>query len=82
MQDMEHGAKTWSAVCSMARHLQSGNGQDAIAHGRIESYNTSLQTVDLSSSCSGQTHSDKHVLVMGMKTRSLDVLSQYSVFHL
>ena len=56
--------------------------RDPSVHGQIESHNTNLQAIDLNQSCSGQAHSNKLGTVMGMKKRSLDVITQYSVFHL
>ena len=45
-------------------------------------YYTSSQTIKFDPSCSGQAHSSSLALVMGIKTRSLDVFLHHSAFHL
>ena len=48
----------------------------------MESANNSLQAIDLNPSCLDQVHYNKPGIGHGIKARSLDVFTKYSVFHL
>ena len=55
----------WCHTCNPVKE------RDPIAHGRIQSLNSSLQAIDQNQRCSKQAHSTGLVLVMGIKVRSL-----------
>ena len=80
---MGHVITTWSAVCSETPHSQFGEG--ARPHLCMDEWNrpnTSPQEVELNPSCSRQAHPKGLALVLDIKTRSLEIFSQYSAFHL
>ena len=57
--------------------------QNAIVHGRMESANTSLQTLDLNRSCSKQAHSNRLGISHGYESTEPEcILRVYYVLHL
>ena len=64
------------------RTRNSVKQRDPFVHGRMESPNTSPQSNELNPSCRGKFISTGLALILGIKTRSLEVFSQYSAFHL
>ena len=63
------------------RTCNSVKERDPICALTMESPNTSSQAVHLTQAVRGKLIPTNLTLVMGMKSRSLDALSQYSVFH-
>ena len=74
--------RAWFAVCSVTLHLQCAAG--AKPHFFMDEYNrpTPVGKLNLAQAALGKPISTGWILVMGMKTRTLDALSQYSMFHL
>ena len=78
-----HAIRTWSVVCSAAPHSQFGKG--ARPHLCMDKCNRPKPVRrELSLT---QAHRDKLIptglaLVLGIKAQSLEVISQYSAFHL
>ena len=82
-QCMGHVIRTWSAVCLEAPHYAiRGRSETPFVHGRVESPNTSPQAVELNPNSSQKPIPTALVLVLGIKTRSLEVFSQYSTLYL
>ena len=82
-QFMGHAIRTWSAVCSKAPKSQFGEG--ARPHLCMDEWNRPTpvrRRFSLIQAVQGQLTPTDLALGPGMKTRSLDVFSQYSAFHL
>ena len=78
-----HAVRTWSAVCSEARHLQFGKG--ARLHLCMDKWNRATlvcRRLSLTQAFRAKLIPTGLALVLSMKVRSLDVFSQYSAFHL
>ena len=78
-----HAVRTWSAVCSEAAHSQFGEG----ARRYLCMHEWNRPTPVRRQLSLTQATRDKSIPISlapipGTKVRSLDVLSQYSVFHL
>ena len=76
-----HAVSTWSAVCSEAPHSQFGEG--ARPHLCMDKWNrpTSVRRrLSLTHAARGKPIPTGLALVSGTKARSLEALSQYSVF--
>ena len=73
----------WSVVCSEAPHSQFGEGRRP--HLCMNKWNDSTpvrRRLSLTQAVWRKLISISLALVLGMKTRSLDVFTQYSAFHL
>ena len=80
---MEHASKAWSAVCSVAPHSQFG--EELRPHMCMDEWNHSTtvhRQLSLTKVVRGKLNPTGLVLVVGKKSRSLDVLPQYFVLHL
>ena len=80
---MGHAIITWSAVCSKATHSQFGKG--ARPYLCMDEWNCPTpvrRQLSLTQAIRGKLIPIDLTLVLGMKTRSLEVFSQYSAFHL
>ena len=78
-----HAVSTWSAVCSEAPHSQFGEG--ARPHLCMDEWNHPTpvrRRLSLTQATRGKPIPTGLALVPGTKARSLEVFSQYSVFHL
>ena len=78
-----HAVSTWSAVCSEAPHSQFGEG--ARLHLCMDEWNrptTNRRRLSLTKAAWGKPIPTSLAPVSGTKARSLEVFSQYSVFHL
>ena len=73
---MGHAIRMWSAVCSAALHLQFGEG--ARPHLYIVKWNRPTQ-LSLTLALRSKLIPTGLVLVLGLRTRILEVFSQYSV---
>ena len=82
-QCIGHAVKTWSAVCSEAPHSQFGEG--ARPHLCMDEWNRPTpvrRRLSLTQAARGKPIPTGLAPVWGTKARSLETLSQYSVFHL
>ena len=80
---MGHAIRMWSAVCSAALHLQFNEG--VRPHLCMDKWNHPSpihRRLSLTQAVQGKLIPTDLALVLGIKTRSLEVFSQYSVFHL
>ena len=80
---MGHAIRTWSAVCSEAP--QSQFGEEARPHLCMDEWNRPTpvrRRLSLTQAVRGKIIPTSVALVLGIKTRSLDIFSQYSAFHL
>ena len=80
---MGHAIKTWSAVYSAAPHLQFGEG--ARSHLCMDIWNRPAPVpgrLSLTQAVRGKLIPTDLALVLGIKTRSLEIFSRYSAFHL
>ena len=80
---MGHDVRTWSAVCSAAPLLQFG--EEARLHLCMDEWNrptTVCRQVNLSQTVWDKLTPIGMAPVLSIKTRSLDVFSQQSAFHL
>ena len=78
-----HVVSTWSAVCSEAPHSQFGEG--ARPHLCMDKWNRPTPVrrwLSLTQATRGKPIPTGMAPVSGTKARSLEALSQYSVFHL
>ena len=78
-----HAIRTWSAVCSEAPHSQFGEG--AKPHLCMDEWNRQTpvrRRLSLTQAARGMLIPTGLALVLGIKTQSLEVFSQYSAFHL
>ena len=78
-----HAVSTWSAVCSEAPHSQFGEG--VRPHLCMDEWNRSTpvrRRLSLTQAARGKLIPTGLAPVSGTKARSLEVFSQYSVFHL
>ena len=78
-----HAVSTWSAVCSEAPHSQFGEG--ARLHLCMDEWNCSTpvrRRLSLTQAARGKLIPTGLASVRGTKAQSLQVPSQYSVFHL
>ena len=78
---MGHAIRTWPAVCSMALHSQYGDG--AKPHLCMDEWNLPTpvrRRLSLTQAVRSKLIPIGLVLVLGMKTRSLSVFSQYFTF--
>ena len=78
-----HAVRTWSAVCSEARHLQFGKGTRP--HLCIDKYNAPTPVprwLSLTQPARDKPIKTGLAPALGTKARSLEAFSQYSVFHL
>ena len=78
-----HAVSTWSAVCSEAPHSQFGEG--ARPHLCMDEWNRPTpvrRRLSLTQAARGKPIPTGLAPVWGTKARSLEALSQYSVFHL
>ena len=77
-----HAIKTWSTVCSEAPHSQFGEG--ARPHLCMDEWNRPTpvrRRLSLTQAAQGKPISTNLAPIPGTKARSLEVFSQYSVFH-
>ena len=80
---MRRAIRVWSAVCLEASHLRFGEG--ARPHLYMDKWNRPTpvhRRLSLTQAVRGKPISRGLALVLGMKTRSLEVFLQYSAFHL
>ena len=80
---MGHAIRTWSAVCSAAPHSQFGGG--ARPHLCMKKCNRPTPVrwrMSLTQAVRDKLISTGLALLTGIKARSLEAPSQYSVFHL
>ena len=78
-----HAIRTWSAVCLEAPHSQFGEG--ARPHLCMDEWNRQTpvrRRLSLTQAARGKPIPTGLAPVSGTKARSLETLSQYSVFHL
>ena len=80
---MEHAIRTWSAVCSAVPHSQFGEG--ARPHLCMDEWNHPTpvcKRLSLIHAVWGKLIPTGLALILGMKSRRLDVFSEYPAFHL
>ena len=80
---MGHTIRMWSVICSEAMHLEFGEG--ARPHLCMDKWNCSTpvhRQLNLTQAVWGKLIPTGLVLVLSLKTQSLEVFSQYSAFHL
>ena len=80
---MGHAIRAWSAVCSTAAHLQLSEG--ARPYLCMDEWNrpTSVRRqLSLTQAARGKLTSTGLILVLGIKTQSLEVITQNSAFHI
>ena len=78
-----HAIRTWSAVCSAAPHSQFGEG--ARPHLCMDEWNSPTpvrRRLSLTQAVWGKLIPTGLALVLGIKTRSREVFSQYFAFYL
>ena len=80
---MGHATRTWFAVCSVASYSQFGEGaRTHLCMGKLNRPTLIRKQLTLTPAARSKPIPTGLVPVMGMKVRSLDLLLQYSVFHL
>ena len=79
-----YGARYKNVVCGLfdgVAHAIRWRSETPFVHRRMESPNTSSQAIELTQSVRAKLIPTGLALVLGMKTRSLDVFSQYPALH-
>ena len=82
-QCIGHAVRTWSSVCSAAPQPQFGEG--AIPHLCMDEWNRPTpvrRRLSLTEAARGKLIPTGLALVLGIKTRSLELFPQYSTFNL
>ena len=82
VQRMGHAIRTWSTACSRVPHSQFGEKTTEFVVGQWNHPTVVRKQLRQAQVVQGKLNPTGLALILGIKARSLDVFSQYSVFHL